>query len=132
MTFYKTVLLIVTAFALTSCRQTQKQEPDKTNENNAGNNTNWYDELVLKYINQTDNQLVRLAIKDNYQEDWILDRRENTGKANYLIFNIGHHLTDEGNTDPRFTTDGWLYVDSLTRKIYEYDLPNDSLIEWKK
>jgi hypothetical protein len=29
-------------------------------------------------------------------------------------------------------TDGWVYIDSLTRKIYEYDLPNDSLIKWEK
>ena len=129
--FKKATLLIFATISLISCGQTQKQEPNKTSENNP-NKINWYDELVLKYINQTDNQLVRLAIKDKYSEDWVLDRRENTGGAYYLIFHIGHDLTDEGNTDQRFTTDCWLYIDSLTRKIYEYDLPNDSLIEWKK
>lgn len=130
--FYKTTLLLFVTVALISCTQTLKQEPNKAIENSSNNNTNWYDKLILKYINQTDNQLVRLAIKEKYTEDWILDRRENTESASYLIFHIGHDLTDQGNTNPRFTTDAWLYIDSLTSKIYEYDLPNDSLIEWKK
>jgi hypothetical protein len=44
---------------------------------------------------------------------------------------IRHDITDERNTNKRFVADGWVYIDSLTRKIYEYDLTNDSLIEWK-
>ena len=63
-------------------------------------------------------------------EEWIFDRTEKTDTANYLIYQIGHDVSDKGNTNPRFVTDQWIYIDSLKNKLYEYDLPNDSLIEW--
>jgi hypothetical protein len=84
--------------------------------------------LIIKYISKSKNELVVLS-RDH--EEWIFDRREKTDTANYLIYQIGHDITDEGNTNPRFVTDQWIYIDSLRSKLYEYDLANDSLIEWK-
>lgn len=93
----------------------------------------WYDELMLNYINKSDNELIDLARKDTaIRIEWLLDRVENTNTAKYLIFHVGHDVSDKGNTNIRFITDSWVYIDSLTRKIYEYDLPNDKLIEWNK
>jgi hypothetical protein len=87
------------------------------------------DSLIAKYISASRNKLVGLS-RD--QEEWIFDRTEKTDTADYLVYQIGHDVTDEGNTNPRFVTDQWIYIDSLNNRIYEYDLPNDSLIEWLK
>lgn len=86
----------------------------------------WVDSLVMKYINQTNDTIIKLARRDNIPVEWMLDRTENTDTAKYLVFQIGHSF------EHKFLTDKWLYIDSLTRNIYEYDLPNDSLIRWPK
>jgi hypothetical protein len=92
----------------------------------------WYSRLVSKYIEQTNNEFIRSALKDSIEETWFLDRVEKKGSAEYFIFHIGHDAADDGGSNPRFVSDAWLYIDSFTKKIYEYDLPNDCLIEWKK
>jgi len=61
-----------------------------------------------------------------------LDDVNVTDTAKYFIFHLGHDVADKGGKNKRFVTDAWIYIDSLKRKIYEYDLPNDTLIEWKK
>ena len=86
----------------------------------------WVDSLVMKYISQTNDTLITLARRENIPVEWMLDRTENTDTAKYLVFQIGHSF------EHKFITDKWLYIDSLTRNIYEYDLPNDSLIRWPK
>ena len=90
------------------------------------------DSLILKYIRHTNNPLIRLALKHTISEEWLLDKIENTDSAKFFIYHIGHDIEDSQGTNRRFVTDAWLYIDSLKRKIYEYDLPNDRLIEWKK
>ena len=87
---------------------------------------NWADSLVMKYINKTDDSLIVLIRKDTITEEWILDRRENSDSAKYLVFQIGHSF------EHNFNTDKWLCIDSLTRNIYEYDFATDSLIRWRK
>jgi hypothetical protein len=86
----------------------------------------WVDSLVMKYINQTNDTLIKLARRDSIPVEWMLDRTEITGTTKYLVFQIGHSF------EYRFITDKWLYIDSLTRNIYEYDLSSDSLIRWPK
>ena len=86
----------------------------------------WVDSLVMKYISQTNDTLIKLARRDNIPVEWMLDRTEITDTTKYLVFQIGHSF------EHKFITDKWLYIDSLTRNIYEYDLLNDSLIRWPK
>ena len=74
----------------------------------------------------TENEIIKASHKDTITEEWLFDRIENTDSAKYFIFQIGHSFEN------KFVTDAWLYVDSLTSNIYEYDLPNDSLILWRK
>lgn len=129
-----TILLLTTGCSLKGNQETKDKFPELqiNTESDSTKSTNFYDTLILEYINTTNNELIKMAVKDNLSEEWLLDRIENTDTAKYYIFQIGHDVSDSGNTNPRFVTDGWIYIDSLTRKIYEYDLPNDSLIEWKK
>lgn len=129
-----TIVILTLGCSLMGNKTTKEKssEPEISKESDSAKTTNFYDTLVLNYIQNTNNELIKLAVKDKLKEEWLLDRIENTDTAKYFIFQIGHDVVDEGNTNPRFVTDGWIYIDSLTRKIYEYDLPNDSLIEWKK
>ncbi|HVA97306.1 MAG TPA: hypothetical protein VNG53_00305 [Bacteroidia bacterium] len=93
---------------------------------------NWADTLIKYYISCTKNDMIKIAIQDNISEKWIFDQMINTDTAKYFRFQIGHDVSDSGGMNLRFTTDSWIYIDSVTKKIYEYDLPNDSLTEWKK
>ncbi len=129
-----TILLLTTGCSLKGNQETKDKSPELriNTESDSIKTINFYDTLILKYIQNTNNELIKLAVKDKLKEEWLLDRIENTDTANYYIFQIGHDVSDSGNTNPRFVTDGWIYIDSITRKLYEYDLPNDSLIEWRK
>ncbi|MFI5133199.1 MAG: hypothetical protein ACHQEB_02630 [Chitinophagales bacterium] len=93
---------------------------------------NWTDMLIKNYINHSDNKLIKLALKDKISEEWLFDQMIKTDTATYFIFQIGHDVSDSGETNKRFITDSWVYIDSLKKQIYEYDLPNDRLIKWDK
>ena len=139
------IYLVLVLISIISCTKTKKDDrnsADTTNEAIAINNEsvksetqpdvkNWYDAIIADYVKKSDNQLIKLALKNKEQVEWLLDRTEKTDSTNYYIFNIGQNVMDENNTNPRFTSDGWIYIDSLSKKVYEYDLPNDSLIVWK-
>ena len=132
------ILLLTFVFATAGCGQTFKKSSDNKAETNSVDNhsnqmINWYDALVMNHIKKSDNALIKSSRQDTtIRIEWLLDRIENCDTAKYLVFHVGHDLVDEGNSDPRFVTDGWVYIDSLTRKIYEYDLLNDSLIKWEE
>lgn len=139
------IYLVLVLISIISCTKTKKDirnNADTTTEAIAINNEsvksetqpdvkNWYDAIIADYVKKSDNQLIKLALKNKEQVEWLLDRTEKTDSTNYYIFNIGQNVMDENNTNPRFTSDGWIYIDSLSKKVYEYDLPNDSLIVWK-
>ncbi len=93
----------------------------------------WVDTLMIEYIRNTKNELVRNAFdKQKVYEEWLFDDTRKTDTATYWIFNVGHDVTDAGNTNLRFTADSWVYVDSLTKRIFEYDAGNETLTKWKK
>ena len=96
------------------------------------NSQNRYDSLVYDYINNSENELIKLALKDNVKVEWILDQIEKTDSKNYYIFNIGQSVSDIDGTNTRFSSNGWIYIDSISKIVYEYDLPNESLIVWNK
>jgi len=128
---------IISTLIILSCNNSDKKTSgsiDSTSKslNNLNQNSNWYDELIIKYINQSDNEFIKLSKKNSIKIQWLLDNIEETDTAKYLIFHLGHDVSDKGGKNKRFVTDAWIYIDSLKRKIYEYDMPNDTLIEWKK
>lgn len=93
---------------------------------------NWIDTLLNKYVLFSNNELVRAAVNDKISEEWLFDQFLNADTTKYFIYQIGHDVTDEDGANPRFVTDQWVYVDTVRRILYEYDLPNDSLIRWSK
>jgi|SRR6218665_1796310 len=112
-------------------KDTIAQNPIIRKETSAAASKPWYVDLVENYIANSKKELIISERKAGIS-DWDLDNTEVCDTANYYIFKIGHTQTDEGDTNPRFTASGWIYIDSLTQKIYEYDLPNDQLVLWKK
>lgn len=91
------------------------------------NQADWINSLLKKYIGNAHNELVTLSRKD---EEALFDRTEKTDTAEYFVFQIGHDFADFAGK--RFITDSWVYIDSAKRKIYEYDVAKDMLIEWGK
>jgi hypothetical protein len=86
---------------------------------------NWADGLAAQYIRRSDDPSILQAVSDS-SIAWLWDRLLHTDTADYIVLQLGH---DEHSGDKRiFATDRWLYVDTLSRKVYEYDIPNDSLI----
>jgi hypothetical protein len=135
------VIFILTFILLTTgCSQKEKKISDNKEssqvisaDTHSNTKTIWYDELLTDCIRKSDNVLIKSSRQDTaIRIEWLLDRVENADTAKFFIFHVGHDVADENNTNPRFVTDGWIYIDSLTKTLYEYDLPNDSLIKWKK
>lgn len=135
--------LIIFLSVIIGCSKTQKSEIKKEVEsfdsieskNTLAEKTNrisWYDSLVVNYIKFSDKDLIRTCSEENSPSEWILDRTEENDSTKFMVFNIGKTVTDENNSNPRFSSCGWIYIDSLKRKVYEYDLANDTLIYWKK
>jgi hypothetical protein len=86
----------------------------------------WTDTLIRDYIHQKKLDTLRMEGKDTLQTTWLFDQIAHTDTATYLVFEVGHSF------EHHYIPDKWLYIDSLTRNLYEYDLPADSLIKWKQ
>ena len=132
----KNIILVSVLFIFLSCNNKTKLEDKsvdkKIDSSLVLNSQNRYDSLVYDYINNSENELIKLALKDNVKVEWILDQIEKTDSKNYYIFNIGQSVSDIDGTNTRFSSNGWIYIDSISKIVYEYDLPNDSLIVWNK
>ena len=102
------------------------------NDNGGPEYPDWADTIIASYVRQTNNELVRQAVKEKLKEEWIYDQLQKTDTATYWVFNIGHDVADNGETNVRFISDSWVYLDSLKRKLYEYDSVNEKIVEWKK
>jgi hypothetical protein len=107
----------------------------ETKKENPGNkilSTDWQDDLIVDYIKNSEKDLIKIHFKNNDKLQWILDSTEKNDSTQFYIYNIGVDVTDEDGSSLRFSSCGWVYLDSVKRKLYEYDLPNEKLIEWKK
>ena len=128
----KIVLPILTCFVLLGCNN--QKTPDAaasagkdTAQANAadtlyGPAQSWPDSLVLNYIHNSAT-FAQVADKDSIR--FFFDRRENTDSAKYLVYQIGH------SSENSFSSDQWLYIDSLHKSVYEYDVVDDKLVKWK-
>ena len=77
-------------------------------------------------------ELIVSALKSKDNLDWQFDQTIKNDSTQFYIYKIGVHVTEEDGSNPRFSSCGWVYLDSVKRKLYEYDLPNDTIVEWKK
>ncbi|HTB52282.1 MAG TPA: hypothetical protein VK718_05855 [Ferruginibacter sp.] len=95
----------------------------------------WCDTLVLQYIDylkRTHDPMILDESSDSLLPiKWIFEGSNKTDTANYLMIHLGYDVTDsaaDGTSDDRFSTAGWLYIDSLTKKMYAYDVARDTAI----
>ena len=117
--------------------QTEVNQKDtlETKIENPGNkilSTDWQDDLIVDYIKNSENELIKIHFKNKDKLQWIIDSTEKNDSTQFYIYNIGVDVTDEDGSSLRFSSCGWVYLDSVKRKLYEYDLPNEQLIEWRK
>lgn len=143
-TMNKITLLLISIVFL-SCKKTSDIEKQPVNKQidtltvnkvilntvTDSNSKKWYDALIVDYIKKSENELIKSSFKSKEQIEWLLDRTEKTDSTNYYIFNIGQDVSEEDGSEPRFSSSGWIYIDSISKKIYEYDLSNETLILWK-
>jgi len=89
----------------------------------------WSDSLTwayIKYLKRTRNPMIRDAQADTVLDiKWIFDGMNDTDSASYYIMHLGYDVEDA--SEARFETAGWFYIDSATRKTYEYDVAQDSI-----
>lgn len=104
----------------------------KENPINKISSTDWQDDLIVDYIKNSENELIKIHFKNKDKLQWILDSTEKNDSTQFYIYNIGVDVTDKNGSSLRFSSCGWVYLDSVKRKLYEYDLPNEQLIEWRK
>ncbi|MFB6458077.1 hypothetical protein ACE38W_22585 [Chitinophaga sp. Hz27] len=86
----------------------------------------WVNDIADAYVKSpAANELVKVHLKDS-SINWIWDSLRKTDSATYVVLQVG---ADENNGEGMvFGTAAWLYIDTLSRKVYEYNLPNDELI----
>lgn len=143
-TMNKITLLLISIVFL-SCKKTSDIEKQTVNKQidtltvnkvilntvTDSNSKKWYDAIIVDYIKKSENELIKSSFKSKEQIEWLLDRTEKTDSTNYYIFNIGQEVSEEDGSESRFSSSGWIYIDSISKKIYEYDLSNETLILWK-
>ncbi|MEJ8598492.1 hypothetical protein JSO59_004245 [Riemerella anatipestifer] len=85
------------------------------------------DDLYLSaeyYIANTKNELIKLAIQNKEQLEYSIESRTENNR-DYQVLGIGYTF------EHKFNVIQWLYIDIETQKIYEYDIANDKLAEFK-
>ena len=76
------------------------------------------------YIANSKNELIKLAIQNKDQLEYSIESRTENDRY-YEVLGIGYTF------EHRFTIIQWIYLDVETQKIYEYDLANEKLVEFK-
>jgi hypothetical protein len=137
--FNPVFIFLAAALSFESCSEPKTQAAQLPNPASVteaefphGVQLDWCDDLIEDYVARSTDELLVLERKDtSVHFGWYLDRIENEFGKKYMIFHLGHEVSDEGNTNVRFVTNDWLYIDSLARKLYVYDFATDTIILWK-
>ncbi|MCF6279150.1 MAG: hypothetical protein L3J14_02265, partial [Flavobacteriaceae bacterium] len=79
--------------------------------------------IIEYYIANSKNELIRNLLEEKEQIEYSIENRSRNG-TDYLVIGINHSF------EFKTSTLQWLYY-SENGKLYEYDLPNDKLIEYK-
>ncbi len=111
----------VSKFRKTYGRQIKYTWP--TNENFSQSYLDRLYTLVEHYLANTSNALLRLAINKQQQITYSI---EPTQKNNRDYTMIGIAPVNDAHSSPVVQ---WLYIDTENHKLFEYDLPNDELVE---
>lgn len=94
------------------------------------NMSNWYKDLLYKnveyYIANSKNKLLKSHIENPSPDEelsYSIEDGEHNGKP-YTVLGLANEF------EHRTSIIQWLYFDQETKKLYEYDLGNDKLIEF--
>jgi len=88
---------------------------------------NWIDSLASIALKSSTNPRIRHELKDS-SITWMWDKLIFSDTATYISLHVGHEEEDKKGFK-RFVTAGWLYVDTLSRNVYEYKPSDGSLIK---
>ncbi|MFM2228301.1 MAG: hypothetical protein RL664_1644 [Bacteroidota bacterium] len=136
----KMLLSLFVCVITISCGEPAKSEgADSSAQTIAPEQIEWINPLIEDYINRSSNEMIVEDRKDTSNHfEWFLDRHETVNGTNYMVYHLGHVVTDsglpetdEGEVNARFITYDWLYIDSLKRKLFVYDFATDGIVEWK-
>jgi len=122
-------LILSLALFLTNCSHEKRNGDPPNSPKTIANEPNanpikisaesWFDSISVIYNKTTSNPLVRNAIKDrSMKEEWVFDQTIKTDTANYFAYQVGHDVVDGDGR--RFVTDSWIYIDTVKRRLYEY------------
>jgi hypothetical protein len=81
--------------------------------------------VVEYYIANSKNELLQLLVKKQNEINYSIEKQTRNNKE-YTLIGIAGTFEHHSNTVQ------WLYFDSEEDKLYEYDLPNDNLIEFNR
>jgi hypothetical protein len=115
------ILYLSTIFFLTSCASTPEKKLAKQQVDTIADAAPWADEYVNKYLAHHKDRLTEAEGKPLTFVKEISVRNDRT----YAIVKIGHRFEN------RYVTAQSIFIDSLTKEVYEYDSANDSLILWE-
>lgn len=91
----------------------------------------WTDSAVLRYIERSDAPLIANSRHRGAKLSWITDRMQATDSGEFIVIQIGHDEAEPDGSNLRFATEGWLYLDTSRKRIYEYDLQDEALSRWE-
>ncbi len=105
-------------------------QPNSDAETDAGKMPMWINEMVMRYIQKSSNEMIRLAQKERAHETFLLDDIAVSDTSVYFVLRVGHDVSERDGSEARFVTDAWLKIDTMTRKLYEVDMNEDTLVLW--
>ena len=117
----KFLLYFFSILILLSCSDPSKGSSGGSNAEAVRNNEHWTDAYVRHYLEENRNRFTQV---DGKAVTYLKERIDREQRV-YEVITIGHSF------EHRYITDQTIYIDSLTREVYEYDVVNDSLILWK-
>ncbi len=86
----------------------------------------WEDSLIIDYIKHNKNE----KLKYTSNAEWLFDGMEKSDSTNYYVYQIGHSVSEPDGAESRWIINQWIYIDSATHILYEYDLVNDEVIKY--
>ena len=128
----KIIFYIIAVMLITSCSNnisSDKEEGIKTEIKDTiiTNDTipevaTWADNSIIEYIEANKDKLTEVdSVPISFMKDFTTQNN-----TKYVMVQIGHSF------EYRFETEQTIYINSLTKELYEYDVISDSLILWGK
>lgn len=128
----QTSIFISTVILLVSCSNNTSNQESNVSEVHSKEETSsteiipekaiWADEYILEYLEAEKGRLIQ---NESCAVTYIKDIIIRNGKE-FAQVKIGR------NSEHRFITNQLIFIDSLTKEVFEYDSQNDSLILWLK